>query len=387
VYVTGLTCLRCGTRYDWLGEAYLCPSCGPGPDPTDAGVLDVDYDYDAARGELLGAGGLASDRRDLFRFLPLLPVEQPGPVPPAGNTPLYEASRLGRRLGVSALHLKDEARNPTRALKDRATAIAVTRAKALGHEDIFCASAGNAAISLAGFSAFAGLRAHAFVPRDASAVRLNWLQRFGADVRRSEGDYDEAYEEAEGKRSDGWYSRNCAFNPFQVEGKKTAALEIGEQLGWKSPDLVVCAVGDACTLAAIGKGFRELTRLGLADRLPRLIGVQAAAVHPVADMFDSRHGREPLPVGGVTKAVSINVGKPRNARRLLTELEESGGLMLSVTDDQIAAAQTELARDAGVVAEFTSAAALAGLQALAERESVAGKSVALIITGGRPDDA
>lgn len=382
--VSGLECLRCEQPTELTPESYLCPRCGTGERASDAGILDVLYDYAAARKGLLGANGDA----DLFRYLPLLPVEERGQVPPVGWTPLYEAPALAGLGGLDSVLLKDETRNPTRALKDRATAVGVSRAKALGYEDIYCASAGNAAISLAGFSAYAGLRAHVFVPNAASEVRLGWLARFGADTRRSSGDYDFAFDEAEEMRSRGWYSRNCAFNPFLVEGKKTAGLEIAEQLGWSSPDLIVCPVGDACTLAAIGKAFRELTEMGIVDRLPRLIGVQSRATHPVVDRFDADRGRPVAAAGpATTTAASIDVKEPRNLTRLLNELERSGGTMIAVDDEEIGAAQRELAERSGIVVEFTSAASLGALRRLAEEETLAGQRAVLILTGGRPDDA
>jgi threonine synthase len=387
--VVELRCLRCGTVSGYRDEAYLCEICGCGSGPSDAGVLDVIYDYPAARQALFGAGRtIQSERRDIFRYRSLLPVAVVSDLLPVGGTPLVNCSRLAPDLGLRELLLKDETRNPTRSLKDRATAIGVSRAQERGYRDLCCASAGNAAISLSGFAAHAGLVAHAFVPHDTSPTRLKWLERLGANIYRSDGDYDRAYDDAEARRAEGWYSRNCAFNPFLVEGKKTVALEIAEQLNWSPPDLVVCPVGDACTLAAIGKGFRELVELGVTDRLPRLIGVQTAAVHPVVDMFGARDGvgTEPL-AEDATDAASINVRHPRNARRLLAELTRSNGTVLAVTDEQIRHAQTQLALRAGVVAEFTSAASLAALQALARRESLAGLSAVLMITGGRPDDA
>jgi threonine synthase len=384
---TDLRCLRCGRHYDESAAIYLCPSCTVGDDPSDAGVLDVQYDYDLARRQLADqAGELRLERNDVFRYLPLLPVDAPAPVLPAGGTPLVEAPRLVGSTNLEALFLKDETRNPSRALKDRATAIAVTRALEQGHNDLVCASAGNAAISLAAFCAHAGLRAHAVVPHDASEVRMQWLRALGADLIRSEFDYDGAYQQAEEARDEGWYSRNCAFNPFLVEGKKTCGLEIAQQLNWRVPDLIVCPVGDACTLASIGKAFRELREMGLTGRLPRLIGVQAAGVQPLVARY---LGRDPAAVKngsqGTTRAASINVGHPRNARRLLNELETCDGELLAVTDDQMAVAQLELARSAGVVAELTSAAGLAGLRMLAQRESLAGARVVAVVTGGRLD--
>jgi threonine synthase len=386
--VSSLRCLRCHGEFDWDGEAYLCPRCPEGASVGDAGILDVQYDYKAAREQLFANGGLASERRDVFRYLPVLPLEQPAELLPAGGTPLFGVRTFAQQYGLAAVLLKDETREPTRALKDRATTIATARARKLGHTDIYCASAGNAAISMAAFAANTGMRAHAFVPSDASEVRLGWLTRLGADVRRSSGDYDQAFAEAESMRERGWYSRNCAFNPVLVEGKKTVAYEIVEQLGWRAPDLLICPVGDACTLSAAGKGFRELAAMGITETLPRLVGVQAAAVSPVVSSFRgvTLAPRPDEQAEAETAAASIKVKRPRNLRRLLSELEQSAGVMIAVGDGAIRRAQQQLAGEAGVIAEFTSAAALAGLERLAEHESLAGRTAVLLITGGRPDD-
>lgn len=385
MFVTGLRCFRCGSTFPAEPESYLCPSCGLGTEG-DPGILDVQYDYGGAGPALLAGGRVRSDRQDLFRYLPLLPVAAAGSVLPTGWTPMVPAPRLAARLGLKALYLKDDTRNPTRSLKDRATAVGVTRALALGKRAVYCASAGNAAISLAGFSAHAGLECHVYVPSYASETRLSWLRGYGARVRVSSGNYDQAFEESEQEgAAHGWYSRNCAFNPYLVEGKKTAALEIAEQLGWQVPDLVIAPVGDGCTLGGIGKGFREVRLLGLTDRLPRLVGVQAEAVQPLVRRFAGA-GSNSGGTDGETRAASIAVQRPRNALRLLAELRESSGLMLALPDSDIAAAQRLLAEAAGVVAEFTSAATLAGLLRLAEQESLAGKTAVLTITGGRPDN-
>ena len=377
-----LRCLRCGLIRGFDASAYLCPTCAsdPGDDP---GILDVVYDYDAARTRLPVNGHA---RQGVFRYATLLPVEAPVEVPllPAGATPLIPAPRLARRLGVGALYLKDETRNPTRCLKDRATTIAMAMAAARGADTLYCASAGNAAISLAGFCAHAGMAAHVWVPADASPVRLAWLERFGATVHVSEGDYDRAFDEseAEGARN-GWHSRNCAYNPFLVEGKKTVAFEIADQLGGKTPDLVLAPVGDGCTLGAAGKGFRELREVGRAARIPRLVGVQAEPVQPLVRRF---RGEAPGEAAGESRAASIAVRRPRNALRLLAELKTSGGTMEAVTDEEIERAAHLLATEAGLVAEFTSAAALAALARLAEAESLAGRTAVVIVTGGRTDD-
>ncbi|MFP3390734.1 threonine synthase [Brevibacillus sp. SIMBA_040] len=385
MFVINLTCLKCGTTHPMTPTSYICPACEKGSTAmdTDIGILDVQYDYLAAQEALLRGKEINSSRSDVFRYIPLLPVKQPADVPHAGGTPLLNAPRLASRLGLKSLYIKDETRNPTRCLKDRATVIAMTMTRELGVTDFYCASAGNAAISLASYCGHQGLNCHVFVPQEASQTRLNWLRRFGARIQISAGNYDQAFDEAESAGAKyGWYSRNCAYNPFLVEGKKTVALEIGEQLGWQAPDLVVSPVGDGCTLGAIGKGFRELSFLGLTDRLPRLLGIQSEVIQPLVHRY---HEQSITPDEGTTAAASMAVRRPRNALRLLKELRASEGTMLAVSDSQIAVALKLLAEEAGVIAEFTSSATLAGLIKQAEAESLAGKTAVLVITGGRLD--
>ena len=373
--VVGLRCFRCLYTYPASLTAGLCPACGTGSEDGDPGVLDVLYDDP-------GPALVDRTRAGVFRYAALLPVSDPGPILPTGNTPLIDAARLARRLGLKALYLKDERRGATQCLKDRATSVAITLAAALGQPDLYCASAGNAAISLAGYCAHAGFRAHAFVPFDASPVRLGWLHRFGADVIVSQGNYDQAFAESEIRgAAEGWYSRNCAYNPYLVEGKKTVGFEIAEQLNWQAPDWVVAPVGDGCTLAAIGKGFRQLQELGFTDTQPRLLGVQADGMKPMVRRFRAEPGED----SGETQAASIKVRRPRNALRLLSEMDRAGGTLVAASEQEIGEAQRLLAEECGVVAEFTSAATLAGLIRLAREDSLDGTVAVLVVTGGRID--
>lgn len=384
MFATHLRCLRCNATAPLDPRAYLCPHCGPGDATLDPGIYDVQYDYKAATDSFITHIERVQAQHDIFRFLPLLPVEKPGDVLSAGGTPLVPAPRLAGRFGLKALYLKDETRNPTRCLKDRATAIALTIAQSEGYHDLYCASAGNAAISLAGFCAQQGLTCHAFVPHRASATRLEWLHRYGADVHVSQGNYDQAFAESEQAGTEnGWYSRNCAYNPYLVEGKKTVAFEIAEQLDWQVPDLVVAPVGDGCTLGAIGKGFRELLTIGLTEQLPCLLGIQSDRIQPVLQ----RYYGEPVDTEEhETRAASIAVRRPRNFLRLKAELNASGGAMLAVTDEEMYIAQSILAREAGVVAELTSATTFASLIRLTSIKNLHGKTAVLVITGGRTDD-
>ena len=379
-HVLDFRCLACGATQppSWDATTCLSPAHGEG---AERGILDVRYNYDGVRKQWKDATD-AGLRAGIWRWRPLLPIGAPdAPLLPVGGTPLVPAPRLAKRLGLSALWLKDETRNPTRSLKDRATAIAMAIAERQGAGTVCCASAGNAAISLAGFAANAGVDCHVYVPREASHDRLAWLEQYGAHVHVSLGNYDHAFDECESAaRSRGWYSRNCAYNPFLVEGKKTAAFEIVDALGGSVPDAVVAPVGDGCTLGALGKGFRELRLLGVTAAIPALVGVQSEAVSP---LVSRNRGEAWVDEGRSSRAASISVRKPRNAVRVLAEVKESGGTLLAVTDDEMTAAQHSLSAEGGVVAEVTSAATLAAVEALVADGQLAGARVVLVITGGR----
>jgi threonine synthase len=377
---TGLKCLRCGRTSRFERHARSCAECpADGDDPA---IQDVQYDYDEAAARI--AAG--TRKRGVFRYAPLLPVAEPSrSILRAGNTALVSAPRIASRLGIRELLLKDETSNPTRCLKDRATAIAVAMALEDGSGVLYCASAGNAAISLAGFCAHAGLQCKVFVPNGVSAERLAWLHRFGAEVRISTGNYDQAYLEAEQAGSAaGWHSRNCALNPFIVEGKKTAAHEIFEDLG-EAPDMVVAPVGDGCTIGALGKGFRERVLMRESSRVPMLVGVQSDRIRPLVDRFNDGVSAAIQQTGKPPLAASIAVAKPRNGIRAISEVRSSGGRMLAVSDDEIIEAQKILATEAGMVAEHTSAATLAALIRISADTPLRDLRVVLVITGGRVD--
>ena len=369
-----LRCLACGAIHPASFDASTCLAPGH---QGERGILDATWDYDRAR-----RAWPAPTAQGFWRWKPLLPVAPPVlPLLPTGDTPLAGVPRLAARLGLKELWLKDDTRNPTRSLKDRATAVATAIALATGRRTVACASAGNAAISLAGFAAGAGLACEVFVPSDASAERRAWIERFGARMHVSTGNYDAAFDECEAAaRANGWYNRNCAYNPFLVEGKKTVSYEICEQLGREIPDAVICAVGDGCTLGAIGKGFRDLRALGVTGAVPALVGVQADAVAP---LVSRRRGEAWLDDGRPTIAASIAVRQPRNAVRVLREIDESHGALLAVSDDAIRAAQQSLARTAGVVVEAATAATLAALEALVADGQLRGARVVLVLTGAR----
>ncbi len=376
-HVTGLSCVKCGARYG-LDVEYTCPRCG------DEGILDVEYDYAKVK-QSMTLEALAQRPQWAWRYQELLPIAADAPLPhlTVGMTPLYPAPKLAASLHLRELWLKDDGRNPTGSFKDRASSVGVMKALERGKQTIACASTGNAASSLAGFSAAVGLRSFIFVPERAPEPKVTQLLVFGANVLRVRGTYEQAYELCQAACAKyGWYNRNCAVNPYLVEGKKTVGLEVAEQLvrQERRVDWVVLSVGDGCTFAGAWKGLREMHTLGLLRTLPKMLGVQAAGAAPLAAAF--REGRDVVPSEAHTFADSIAVGHPRNWRKALKAVRESGGVLLTVEDDEIREAMRRMARSAAVFAEPAGAAGFAGLARALETGVVGRDESALVVVTG-----
>jgi threonine synthase len=299
-------------------------------------------------------------------------------------TPLYDVPELARRLGVARVLVKDESRQPTASLKDRASALAVSQARAMGMDTVATASTGNAAAALAGMAASMGLASVIFVPGSAPGAKLAQLLAFGARVFTVQGSYDQAFDMcllACARRP--WYNRNTAFNPFMTEGKKTAAYEIAEQAGWRVPDRVFTGVGDGCIIGGLHKGFADLHALGLAQTTPRLMGVQSEGSDYLFQAWRSAEDLLAKPaITADTVADSISAGLPRDRIKAMRAVTQTGGAFLRVEDEAILRAIPVLARTAGVFAEPAGAAALAGALAAAEqgllRET---ETICLLATG------
>ena len=366
-------CVKCGRQYDATPNLTTC-ACG--------GILDIVYDYDYIKANLTKEK-LKTRPHTMWRYRELLPVEEDTPDTPlrVGWSPLYEADRLGELLGVKKLWLKDDGQNPTASLKDRASAMAVAKAKEAGAKIIACSSTGNAASSLAGNAAAAGLRTFIFVPERAPKGKVAQLMTFGANVISVQGNYEETFELSKAAIDKwGWYNRNAAINPYLSEGKKTVSLEIAEQLDWKMPDYLAISVGDGCTIAGVWKGLKDLYAIGFIDRLPRLISAQAEGCHPVNRAIAENKPWEPMEEN--TLADSIAVGVPRNADKALAAIRESNGVVVNVTDDEIMAAQKLLGTTCGVFGEPAGVTGTAGLKKLCE-QGVIGRddTVVSVVTG------
>ncbi len=373
--VAGFKCLECTRTFRVDEINYICPACG--------GNLDVLYDYERIN-QHFSKAALAADRNlTIWRYRPLLPMEDTSPVPPlsVGWTPLYDAPHLADEFGVRQVLVKDDGRNPTASFKDRPSALAVVKAQEAGASVATTASSGNAGAALAGMCASVGMKSVIFVPATTPAAKVAQLQIYGATVVLVEGSYEQACELclAASERF-GWYQRTTGYNPYTVEGKKTAALEIAEQLQWQAPDRVVVGVGDGNIIGGLWKGFCDLQQLGWIDQLPKLTGVQAAGAAPLVAAVNGDGVIRP--VEGKTIADGINVGDPRDGTRAMRAMRETSGGAVAVSDEEIIAAIPRLAQATGVFAEPGAAAAFAGFAKLREQGVIQSEERVVLISTG-----
>lgn len=374
-HITNLQCVLCGTTYHAGDIEYTCPACGP------LGVLEVHYDYEQVAQHISRRQLMEQRDTTLWRYRALLPISYSRKeMPPlaVGGTPLYAVERLRNRLGMPHLWLKDDTRNPSASLKDRASIIAVALAQG---QTVACASTGNAASSLAVQAASVGLPCYIFVPHNAPRAKIVQLLMCGATVFAVQGSYDDAFDMCiDACNIFGWYNRNTGYNPYLVEGKKTVGMEIAEQLDWHVPDTILVPTGDGCIISGVYRGFADFYNLGMIDRIPRLIAVQAEGSPAIVKALEGDGVVRPYPAQ--TVADGISVGLPRNGAMAVRYIRASGGTGVTVSDEEILAAEKELARLTGVFAEPSGAASYAGLlRLLAEGKIAHDERVVLLVTG------
>lgn len=370
-------CSLCHHQWQPNQALYTCPD--------DGGNLNTILDF----GRVKPSDVLNSPEASLWRYTPLLPVGDPGyqltPLHQVGLTPVYQPAILREKLGLKQLFIKDESRNPSASFKDRASAIVVARALETKVETVVAASTGNAGAAMACMSAAVGLPAVILAPKTAPPAKLAQLLVFGARVILVDGNYDQAFDlSIAASREFGWYNRNTGFNPFTVEGKKTAGFEIWEQVLLHLPSYqrltVFISVGDGNILSGVYKGFKDLLSLGWLEQMPRIIGVQAEGSAAVANAFFS--GSDQItPVHSSTIADSISVDLPRDGLRALRAVRDSKGFMLTVSDSEILAAIPELGK-AGIFAEPAASTAYAGLvKAVSDKLLDSNEPVLVLSTG------
>ena len=379
-HVAGLACVVCGRMYAADEVEYVCPDHG------NEGILDVRYDYELVGTRLSPA--TLGDSRDgtMWRYRALLPVAPSAPVPPltVGGTPTYDAQRLAAELGVARVWVKDEGRQPTASLKDRASAMAVVKAQERSADVVTTASTGNAAAALSGICASVDQRNVIFVPESAPEAKIAQLLAYGSTVALVEGTYTDAFELCmQASAEYGWYNRNTGYNPYMTEGKKTAGLEILEQLGWDPPDAVFVSVGDGSIIGGLHKAMKDAVALGWIERSPRIFGVQAAGSDYLVQAFEKDEDvlTKP-PISAETVADSISADLPRDRIKAMAAVVETGGAYLRVSDEAILEAIPVLARGSGVFAEPAGAAAYAGLAEAVSRGLVGSDDRVLVLSTG-----
>jgi len=384
----GYKCSLCEQEYDIDEVQYTCPR--------DGGNLDVILDYTRIRKNFQIEDLLASSEPSLWRYLPLLPVSDPGgagtPIRAAGWTPVYSPPQLAESLGLNTLWVKDESRNPTASFKDRASAVVVARAREIGAEVIVTASTGNAGAALAGMSAAVAQKAVIFAPRTAPPAKVAQLLVYGAQVLLVDGTYDDAFDlTIQAADEFGWYCRNTGYNPFTVEGKKTAALEIWELMqsgiirlpeasNPAKPLNIFVSVGDGNIISGLHKGFKDLLALGWLETMPRIFGIQAEGSAAIANAFFA--GTEKItPVSAKTLADSISVDLPRDGVRAIRAAKETGGSYITVSDGEILAAIAALGK-AGIFAEPAGATSYAGLVKAVQQAGIGKNDPVLVLNTG-----
>ena len=375
----------CRADYKIDDRLYVCPRCGGLLDieRTDASAIDP-----AALRELWRARLTSRDARDrsgVWRFREFLPFNDEDPIVTLaeGNTPLYDAPRSADYCGLRQLQLKHQGNNPTGSFKDTGMTVAVTQARKLGARLVACASTGNTAASLAAYAARANLVCAIIVPSgQVSHAKLAQALDYGAKVLEIDGNFDTCMSFIRELSEDSAVYLVNSINPFRIEGQKTVAFELAEQLEWRVPDHLVVPGGNLGNSSAFGKGFRELLQSGLIDRQPKITVVQAAGAAPFARLYsehdDSNLINEPDPK---TLASAIKIGAPVSWRKALRAVHETGGSVITVTEQEIADAKAMIGRD-GIGCEPASATTVAGMRKLvAEGVIKADETVVGVLTG------
>ncbi|MDK2893138.1 threonine synthase [Methanohalophilus sp.] len=366
-----LKCIECGKEYPNTEVLYTC-ECG--------GLLDVIYDYSRIDFTLDDLKGIPLS---VWKYRKLLPFEGEATSLQEGGTPLYKCDRLAKKIGIKELYVKHEGMNPTGSFKDRGMTGGVTKALELGMKTLACASTGNTAAAISTYSAKAGVPAVILLPEGKVALgKLGQALIHGAKVISIKGNFDDAlrlvkqlcYEE-------GFYLLN-SLNPYRLEGQKTIAFEMVEQMNMRVPDRVLVPMGNAGNITAIHKGFKEFMKVGITEKVPKMIGIQPEGVCPIVKAF--RAGTDEIipEKNPETIATAIRIGNPVNAKKALRAISESEGMAESVTDEEIIEAQKELAQLEGIGVEPASATSIAGLKKLVKNGIIGTDETITCITTG-----
>jgi len=378
MHATHLECANCGEKHDATRLNNVCVKCGK--------PLLARYDLGRIA-KIMTKAALRFRKADLWRYREVLPVREEENIVSLGEgwTPLLEAPRLGRQLGLNALFIKDESVNPTGSFKARGMAVAVSMAKELGATKLAVPSAGNAGGALAAYAARAGLEAHIFMPSDTPIANIVECRVMGAHVTLIDGLItDCGAEVARHKEKQGWFDVSTLKEPYRVEGKKTLGYELAEQLEWTLPDVIVYPTGGGTGLVGMWKAFDEMEQLGwIGKERPRMVTVQAEGCAPIVRAFEAGERFAAEFPDAATVASGLRVPKAIGDFLILDAIKASGGTAVSVSDADLIAGALSMARAEGVFASPEGGACVPAVrQLLAAGKVRADEKVVLFNTGG-----
>ncbi len=376
-YLTHLECTACGATVSADVPQRTCPTCNK--------VLYARYDLQAARKDV-DRSSIASRRPDMWRYFELMPVRREESVVSLGEgmTPLVHARNLGAQLGCPNLYIKDEGGNPTGSFKARGMSAAVSKAKELGLTRLTVPSAGNAAGALAAYCAQGKMEAHVFMPKDAPLANQQESVAFGARLTLVDGLISDAGRlSRERAAREGLFDVSTTQEPYRVEGKKTMGYELAEQLGWRTPDVVIYPTGGGTGILGIWKAFQEMLTMGWLERVTtRMVAVQSEGCAPIVRAFRAGTDRADPWQGASTIASGIRVPSPFGDYLILRALRESGGAAVTVSDREIRSDVKSVASTEGIFPCPEGAATLSALRQLLKQGAIdAAATIVLLNTG------
>ncbi len=375
--VSHLECTYCGKEYSAAELHNLCPACGK--------VLYHRYDLNAAR-ERLKPEMLVGRKASMWRYREVLPVIWAENIVTFGEgyTPLLEAPRLGKKLGLSNLFIKDESQNPTGSFKARGLGMAVSKAKELGATALSIPSAGNAGGAMAAYAARAGISAAVMMPEDAPLINKLETAVTGAQVWLVKGLINDAGRilKANAERK-GWFDLSTLKEPYRVEGKKTLGYEVAEQLGWELPDVIIYPTGGGTGLVGMWKAFDEMEKMGwIGPKRPRMVVAQATGCAPIVRAFDQGLEFAPAWENAQTNSSGIRVPVAIGDYLILRAVRESGGTCIAVTDEEMSEATIEIASLEGVFPAPEGAATLSVLRHMLAQDLVSDEEKVILFNTG-----
>jgi threonine synthase len=358
-------CINCKSDYETAEMIYECPRCHD--------LLEIRYDYERMASEV-DIRLWRSRPFSVWRYLEQIPISGGAKIVTLGEggTGLHKSENLAKDLRLNKLRIKFEGENPTGSFKDRGMTVSVSKALEVGARIVACASTGNTSASLSAYAARAGLRCVVLIPAGKIGQgKLAQAIAHGATILEIEGNFDDALRSAiELTKRDKSIALMNSVNPFRIEGQKTLAFEVCDQLGFKSPDVVVVPVGNAGNISAIWKGFEELIKLRIIEKAPRMMGIQAEGAAPIASAYKQKNSEIQIVQKPETIATAIRIGAPASWKKALRAVRDSQGAMETVSDEEILQAQKDIARREGLFVEPASASSVAGLKKLLEQDLI-----------------